>query len=312
MIQNTYREIAALSVQPQAWEDTLQYLSAHLRPIVREGDRVLLCFPVQTEGSLCALYEQAVLRCGGTPVLWGPDRKWKTMLQQAFFSRAAVLIGPPLVLLGLSKLKRQNGTPLSVRRVVTAGYPCLDWMIDGIIKHLDCYTWGSFGLGTTGAVAGFSCSKSRGVHLRSREYVVDILGNDGESVPHGTEGEMVLYAERHPELRFYLGEVGRIETAPCPCGCREPRLMDIRPGNRAEADMVDLREYLHSWTSVLDCQVKRGECGLELEMVVFPGEKLPVLPTVAKRTIRAFDPNQDEPFFYEPAAKNVYFSFESH
>lgn len=312
MIQNTYRQIAAFSAEPQAWEDTLQYLTDHLRSIVRKGDRVLLCFPVHTDDSLSALYEQAVIRCGGNPILWGPDRRWKTLIQQAFYSRAAILIGPPLILLGLSKLKRQNGTPLNVRRVITAGYPCLDWMIDGIIKQLDCYTWGSFGLGTTVAVAGFSCSKSRGVHLRNGEFAVDLLGPDGRSVPCGAEGEMVLYAKSRPELRFPLGEVGRIETAQCLCGCREPRLMDMRPGSRAESDLVDLRQYLHSWTSVLDCRINRGEYGLELELVVFPGEKLPTLPTVAKQSIRPFDPNHDEPFFYEPAAKNVYFSFESH
>lgn len=304
MDHGAYEKIVKYASNPQTQQRTVEYLAANLGTFLKPNERVLICFPEHGEGSLGSLMEQAVTVCGAVPVLWGEeDKRWKSLLQQAFYSRAKTIIGPPLIILGLSKLKKYNGIPLYIRNVVTAGYPCLDWMIDGIISGLDCSTWGSFGLSTSGAVAGFSCGKSRGVHLRSDEYGVDIVGPDGEILPAGQSGEMILYPKARPELRYSLGENGRIDASPCPCGCTSPRLMDMCPGKAEEPDLQELGLYLQRWTSVLDCRLRKGEYGLEIEMVVFPGEKLPKLPTAAKLVIRRWDPKHDEPFPYAPRLK---------
>ena len=120
MDRSTYWKIDALAMEPEAQERTIEYLYEHLRHFFRKQERVLICFLEHKEGNISWLMEQAVLRCGAVPVLWGPDRRWKTLLQQAFFSKATAIVGPPLILLGLSKLKRQSGTPLYIRRVITA------------------------------------------------------------------------------------------------------------------------------------------------------------------------------------------------
>jgi hypothetical protein len=59
--------------------------------------------------------------------------------------------------------------------------------------------------------------------------------------------------------------------------------------------LCDLRRDLLAWTSILDCIVTRGECGLEIELVTFSGEKLPQLPSCARQVIRPWDPEVDEP-----------------
>lgn len=307
-----YQEMIAQAKTPAEQEMTIEYLCAHLRGFVKTSDRVLICFQDHSPDSIGWLMEQAVRKCGGEPVLWGPDHRWNTLLQQAFYSRAKTIIGSPLVILGLTKLKKHNGIPLYIRHVVTAGYPCLDWMIDGIVDGLDCSSWGSFGLGESGVVAGFSCGKSRGVHLREDVYGVDILDDAGNILPIGQTGQMVLYRKDNPEIRYFLGEKGRLEAAPCSCGCTAHRLMDMCPGNSEEKDLTELGQYLHSWTSVLDCSVKKGEYGLEMDLVVFPGEKLPKLPSVARQVIRPWNPKHDEPFPYVPAVNNVDFYRESH
>lgn len=304
MVQFAYRQMRALAASDGALERSIGYLSENLGGFLKKGERVLICFPGQEKGSLGWLMERAVLRCGGAPVIWGPDYRWKTLLQQAFYSRATTILAPPLIVLGLSKLKKYTGLPVYIRRVVTAGYPCLDWMIDGIIRGLDCQTWGSFGIGDTGVVAGFSCGQSRGVHLRDDEYGVDIVDEKGNVLPEGEVGEMVLYPKAQPELRYPMGENARLDTSPCTCGCASPRLMDLHPGKTENTDLADLGQQLQSWTSVLDCRLEKGQYGLELEMVVFAGEKLPRLPAMAKQVIRPWDPKQDEPFRYVPVEKN--------
>lgn len=295
-----YREMLALSREAQQQERTVAYLAEHLGQLLKKREKVFICFFDHQEGGLGWLMEQAVLRCDGVPVIWGPDHLWKTLLQQAFYSRASTIIAPPLIVLGLAKLKKYNGIPLYIRRAITAGYPCLDWMIDGIVSGLDCTTGGCFGVGQTGILAGFSCTKSRGVHLREDAYGVDIVDGSGTPVPDGELGEMVLWPKDRPELRLPLGQNARLVTEPCPCGCTAPRLMDLCPGRTEDPALAELGQYLQSWTSVLDCRLNRGEYGLELEMIVFAGEQLPVLPSAAKQVIRPWDPKLDEPFWYIP------------
>lgn len=303
---NVYRKIAALAMEDASLEKSIGYLAEHLGHFLRKRERVMICFWNAGRGSLGWLMEQAVLRCEAIPVVWGPDRLWSTLLRQAFSNKTSAIIGPPLILLGLTKLIRHSGVPLYVRKVITAAYPCPDWMIDGLVKGFDCEVGGCFTLDETGAVAGFACGHSWGVHLREEEYGVDIVDGDGNPLPAGELGEMVLYPKSHPELRHPMGELGRLEREVCPCGSLAPRLLDMQPGG-LNSDLIQLGESLQRWTSVLDCRLKKGESGLEIEIVCFPGEQLPKLPSAAKLVIRPWDPAVDAPFPYHSGPVRGFF-----
>ncbi len=305
MDRSAYWKIAELAMEPQAQEATIEYLTEHLRHFFRKQERVMICFLEHKDGNLSWLMEQAVLRCGAEPVIWGPERTWKNLLQQAFYNRTTAIVGPPLILLGLSKLKRQSGTPLYIRRCITAAYPCLDWMIDGIVRGFDCELGGCITMGESGIVAGFACGHSWGVHLREEVYGIDIVDEDGNLLPEGSIGEMVLYPKAAPHLRYPTGENARLVMDPCECGSGAPRILEITPGHSEDSNLEEFRQHLHSWTSVLDCRVERGENGLEMEIVCFAGEKLPKLPPAAMRIVRPWNPKYDEPFWYAPTLKNA-------
>lgn len=312
MDRSLYWKLEALAREPQAQEDTIAYLTEHLRHFFRQQERVLICFLEHKEGNISWLMEQAVRRCGAEPVIWGPDHRWKTLLQQAFYNRVTAIIGPPLILLGLSKLKRQSGTPLYIRRCITAAYPCLDWMIDGIVRGFDCELGGCITLGESGVVAGFACGRSWGVHLREDVYGVDIVDRNGNLLPDDTVGEMVFYPRSAPHLRYPTGENGKLLKDLCACGSKAPRLLELAPGMTENGDLEEFRQHLHSWSSILDCRVERGINGLEIEIICFAGEKLPKLPPAAMRIVRAWNPGTDEPFWYAPALKNAYKQEFSH
>lgn len=299
----TYQELLKISSTPEAAERSILYLAEHLEKFLKKRERVLICFMEHEKGNLSWLMEQAVLRCDAVPVVWDPDHRWQALLRQAFYSKASAVIGPPLVILGLSKLKKYTSTPLSIRKVIAAGYPCPDWMIDGIMKGLDCETGGCFSLDQTGVVAGFACGRSWGVHLREAEYGVDIVDENGNLCPDGEAGEIVLYPKANPGLRYPMGEIASLNTEPCSCGCKAPRLMNFTHGKMTDSDLAELSQYLQLWTSILDCRLNKGESGLEIEIICFPGEKLPKLPTAAKLVLRPWNPKNDEPFCYIPAKK---------
>lgn len=298
MDSEMYRKLVAYSKKPEVQEQTIEYLAEHLGNFLKPRERVMLAFQDQTPGSICWLMEQAALRINTVPVLWGPDRRWNSLLRQTFSSRASAVIGSPLVILGLMKLKKQFKTPLPIRKVITMGYPCPYWMYDGIVKGLDCEVGGCFSIGESGIVAGFACGHSWGVHLREDLYGVDIVDDCGNLLPAGEHGEMVIYPKEDPSIRFHMGDRARAIIDTCPCGSSSMRLLDMIPGSNVDPDLYALGQDLQSWTSILDCRLTRTESGLGVEIVCFPGEKLPKLPTAAKLVIRPYMPKHDEPFFW--------------
>lgn len=285
------------AMQPDALDRSARYLTEQMGQFLRRGDRVLICFPADGEATLGNLFAKAAEKCGAHVVVCGPDYRWKTLLRQAFVSRASTIIAPPLVTLGLAKLARAKGTPLYVRNVVTAGYPCADWMIDGMIDTLDCKTWGCLDGSGSALIAGFSCKAGRGVHIRQEEYCVEILDEHGQKLSEGQTGRMFLCLKKDPNVRYDTQDLARIDLGGCSCGSSAPRLMDIWYDGGIDTELLRLGEQIHQWTSVLDCQLTRSFAGLEIEIVVFPGEKLPKLPSCAKMVVRSWEPEIDTPFF---------------
>lgn len=276
-------------------ENTVGYLQEKMAQFLHKGDRVLICFPAEKDTDLGSLFARAAVNCGATPIHWGVDHRWKSLLRQAFLLRGCALIAPPLVILGLSKLARATATPLNVSNAVMAGYPCTQWMIDGIRDGLDCKSWGCFDVQHPAVVAGFSCGQGMGVHVNSNEFEVSIFDEQANAVPDGTVGAVVLKSKEDGGI-LRTCDRARISASPCKCGSTEPLLLDLALGPNVDHELLALSNSINRWTSVLDCRIQRGEGGLEIEIVVFPGEKLPKLPTCAKLVVRPWDPETDVPF----------------
>lgn len=303
MDQEVFSKMEALAVEPAAMERTVEYVTRQLRIFVKQKDRILICFKNEPN-SLGEILHRAVEEVGAKPVHWGDDRRWSSLLRTAFLNKTTAIIAAPLVILGLNKLSKFTKTPLFIRHALTAGYPCFDWLLDGLKNGLDCKTWGYFNPGGKGMICGQSCGGSRGVHIRFEEYDVEIVDEDGNVLPDGQAGEICIIPKQDPSLRLHTYDRARIDRSPCPCGRPAPRLMDMKEGRDCDPDLLKMAAELHQWDSVLDAKVSRGEYGLELEMVVFPGLMLPKLPNFAKLVVRNWDPENDEPFRFSPLWKS--------
>ena len=293
-----YAKLVEMASAPEAMEATVAYLTDKLS-FVKPKDSVLICFTRNQPNEIGSLFGEAVVRRGGVPVYWEKDFRWKTMLRQAFSNRVTTVIGPPMVVLGLSKIARFNGTPLYIRNVVTAGYPCLDWMVEGIAKGFDCAVHGFFTPGGR-IVCGFVDEKHKGARLRDDLYVVDIENPNEQGI-----GDMVLCSKQDPGIRYPIGERAKPETKTDAAGVPAVFLTNLQPGQTSDLELDAITQNLINWTSVLDCRVRRSNYGLELELIVFPGEKLPKLPSAARQVVRAWNPDKDEPIYYTPGIEKT-------
>lgn len=275
-----------LAKKKENYEQTVSYLKQKLSVFVRPQEKVLLCFDDAGAYSMGALMERAVSELGASPVLWGSDQTWQALLRQAFFSRATTIVGEPLLVLGLTKLSKATGTPLRIRNVVLAGTPSERWMVEGIHKGLDSKSWGCYDPIPGLVVGGFSCACRYGIHIRT----------DAVSVKKGDDGRILISPVSDPELWYATNHRARIVHEPCACGDPSPVLTDFQLIKEPDSALDGLQEALLSWSSILDYRAVRTENGLELEVIAFPGERLPMLPSCAKRHVRPWIPKHDVPF----------------
>jgi phenylacetate-CoA ligase len=70
-----------------------------------------------------------------------------------------------------------------------------------------------------------------GMHITAEDIVVELIGSDGQPVPPGTAGEIVvthLFTRDFPFVRYRTGDVAVMDTRPCACGRGLPMLQEIQ------------------------------------------------------------------------------------
>ena len=299
MIAQTVRRLNELETTPEALERTRVYLYQRMKDILRPNEKVLICFPDEGVGSLGGLIAQVLTDCKCEPLFWGPDHRWKGLLKQSFVESVDAIFGPPLVVLGLMKMARATSTPLGIYNAFLAGYPYTSWMNEGIKRGLDCRIWGCYWIGKGPVIAGFTCDKEAGTHIRSDIFEARICDTDGKPLPDARRGAFTLHYKPEPGLVFDTQETAKIWHQPCSCGCDDPRIVETVFVGDDDPAKTMLEERFLAWSSVLDYRVERTECGLDLELVVFPGENLPKITSCARLTVRPWNPEEDVPFCME-------------
>ncbi len=300
MTEDNYKKLLTLETTPEAIEATVQYLAKRMKPFLQTLEPVLICFPDRGPASLGGIFKEAVLRCDAAPVFWGPDYRWKELLRIAFDTHANTVVGHPLIILGLMKLAKFTATPLYVYDVIVGGYPFSRWMINGVKDGLDCKIWGCYAIKGGPVLAGFTCPQEAGIHIREdvlRPYVVDEAGN---TLAGARRGRLYFQSAKDPDLIYDPLETAMVHYQPCSCGCDDPRVVETNYIGADNPRRAELEEKFLSWSSILDYRLEYTESGMAVELVVFPGESLPKLPSFARLNVRTWDPEADVPFCVKP------------
>lgn len=296
MNAESYEKLHMLETTPQALDDTVAYLAQNMRTFLHEHEQVLICYPNSGPQSFGGILENAVMACDCIPVFWGPDYRWKSLLRKAFSMHAIALFGPPTVVLGLMKLAKATSTPLYIQNVLLGGYPYASWMVEGIKKGLDCRIWGCYSVGPGPVVCGFTCPREAGIHVREELFDAVVYDDAGNVLPDPQQGHLNLAYKKLPGLVYDTEETAKLLHQPCSCGCDATRILETLYVGADDPTKKILEERFLAWSSILDYKVEKTESGIALELVVFPGESLPEIPSCAKLTIRPWNAEVDIPF----------------
>lgn len=299
MNTDCYEKLLKIETTPEALAATCAYLTSHLRTFLQKQEQVLICFPDEGPASFGGLVAQAVLDGGGKPLFLGPDYRWKELLRIAFNDHIQTIVAHPLVVLGLMKIAKYTATPLYIHNVVLGGYPYARWMVEGIKKGLDSKVWGCYSVRCGPVVAGFTCSQQAGIHIREDVFRADIVDEQGRRVEDPKRGKLQLVSQKDQSLVYDPQESSILMHQPCSCGCDAPRIVETIYTGHDNPSKALMEDQFLTWSSILDFRAQQTESGIDLELVVFPGESLPKIPSCAKLNIRPWKPEEDIPFYMQ-------------
>ncbi len=152
--------------------------------------------------------------------------------------KPTAIVGVPTFLLKLGQFIQSRGLDphqSGVSRLVCIGEPLRDRALRFLRVGESLETvWGAKVYSTYASsetITSFcECTAQQGGHLHPNLAVVEIVDDQGEALPSGELGEVVvtpLAIEGMPLLRFKTGDMSFLIDAPCSCGRRSPRLGPI-------------------------------------------------------------------------------------
>ncbi|WP_193598114.1 phenylacetate--CoA ligase family protein [Microbacterium sp. YJN-G] len=172
-------------------------------------------------------------------VFWWPTKKVNVDAgamdesDLAYFARAIRRIEPTMIwgyahsLHEFALAVERNGWQLpSPRAISSSAAPLTATQAADIERILGAPVYETYRAAEVSLIAG-QCEHRRGLHVQADHKLLEVVDDDGRRVPDGEPGEIVvtdLLNHAQPILRYRLGDVGVIDTEPCPCGRPFPLL----------------------------------------------------------------------------------------
>ncbi|MFC0136133.1 capsule biosynthesis protein CapK [Massilia eurypsychrophila] len=146
--------------------------------------------------------------------------------------RPRMLFGYPSALSHIARHAKSKGVrmdDLGIKVAFVTSERLYDEQRQQISETFGCPVANGYG----GRDAGFIAHQcpAGGMHLTAEDIIVEILDADGQPVPKGNAGEIVvthLATGDFPFIRYRTGDVGVLDTAPCSCGRGLPLLKEIQ------------------------------------------------------------------------------------
>lgn len=147
-------------------------------------------------------------------------------------TRPAMLFGYPSSISLLARHAEKRGQPmndLGIKVAFVTSERLYDHQRDEISRIFGCPVANGYGGRDAGFIA-HQCPQG-GMHITAEDILVEIVDKDGNALPKGTAGEVVvthLATSQYPFIRYRTGDVAILSNATCTCGRGLPILEEIQ------------------------------------------------------------------------------------
>lgn len=204
-------------------EHTIGFFAAGISEMLSKGEKCLIAFPFTGPFGLGDLIAKAVERLGGIPIKAGFGQTWEELISLVEDTHPETYIGFPVTLLGLARMYGEN---FPIQRALVSGDACPAGIMAELEKVLGSKLYPHYGSRECGLGGAVTCPAHKGMHLRENHIIAEIIDEQGNVLPDGEYGELVITtigADAMPLIRYKTGDYTRI-LPPCPCGGITKRL----------------------------------------------------------------------------------------
>ncbi len=198
-------------------EHTVGFFAAGISEMLSAGEKCLIAFPFTGPFGLGDLIAQAVERLGATPIKAGFGGVWGELTALVRETQPETYIGFPVTLLSLA---RMYGADFPIKRALVSGDACPKGVMGELEKALGSKLYPHYGSRECGLGGAVTCPAFEGMHLRENHIIPEIIDENGNVLPDGEYGELIITtigADAMPLIRYRTGDYTRI-LPQCLCG----------------------------------------------------------------------------------------------
>jgi phenylacetate-CoA ligase len=149
--------------------------------------------------------------------------------------------GYPSAVYLLARYIEKHGAPgLSVKKIITGGEQLYEHQRELIERIFQCECFSAYSAWEIHNIAA-ECEEHTGYHIAAENVIVEVVDDEDNPVPAGTEGRMLitnLHNYAMPFIRYDIGDVGVKSDEACPCGRGLPLLVSL---NGRTTDIISTR-----------------------------------------------------------------------
>ena len=231
-------------------DHTVGFFAAGISEMLSARERCLIAFPFTGPFGLGDLIAKAVEGLGGVPIRAGFGQTWSELCNLVHETKPETYIGFPVTLLGLA---RMYGEEFPIQRALVSGDACPQGVMEELEACLGGRLFPHYGSRECGLGGAVTCQAFEGMHLRENHILPEIIDENGNVLPEGEFGELVITtigADAMPLIRYRTGDHTRL-LPPCPCGGISRRI-DVVSRREGEVSMERLDSTLFRHPGLID------------------------------------------------------------
>jgi phenylacetate-coenzyme A ligase PaaK-like adenylate-forming protein len=268
---------------PGDCENTVSFFAAGLSELVFPGSRTMICMPFSGPFGLGELIAAAIASLGAVPLRTGVGHTYGELAGILEQEKPDTYVGMPAHLLAMLKVCGRG----TLRRGLVSGDACAGPVMDAIEKRLGTKLFPHYGSREMGLGGAVTCPAHAGMHLRENHVIAEIVDGDGNVLPAGETGELVITTigmAAMPLIRYRTGDHTRLFAEPCPCGSPVVR-MDAVSRRTGGTDIVRLDEALLGLDGVVDFRAETADGAVAVDALTRDGTDAAAIAEAARRTL---------------------------